>query len=101
MHPIRCRPQEVDYLLMVKSDECSDCTNQDERNIIPWLNCVSVFKTRWLPTDKTIRAGTRTSTESISANRKPLSSKVPRLRLVLGWVFVHQVNVEVPSPRPK
>jgi len=44
MHPVRRRSQEVDYLLVVESDKGGDGTNQDERNIVPWDNGVSVFK---------------------------------------------------------
>jgi len=35
MHPVRGWSQEVDYLLVVESDERGDRTNQDERNIVP------------------------------------------------------------------
>ena len=35
MHPIRYRSQEVDYRLVVESDESGDSANQDERNIVP------------------------------------------------------------------
>lgn len=91
MHPVRRRSQEVDYLLVVEGDERGDSTNQDERNVVPYRDGVSVFKTHWSLTDKTIRVGTRTSIETIAANQKPLPSRVPRPRLVLGLVFAHQV----------
>ena len=35
MHPVRRWSQEVDYLLVVESNERSDSANQDKRNIIP------------------------------------------------------------------
>jgi len=35
VHPVRRWSQEVDYLLVVESDECGDSANQDERNIVP------------------------------------------------------------------
>lgn len=36
MHPVRRWSQEVDYLLVVKSDERGDSTDQGEHNIVPW-----------------------------------------------------------------
>lgn len=101
MHPVGRWSQEVYYLLVVESDERGDSTNQDECNIIPWWDGVSVFKIRWLPTDKTIRVATRTSIESTFANRRLPPSKVLQLHLASDWVFWHQANGEVLGPYRK
>ena len=35
MHPVRRRFQEVNYLLVVESDEGSNSTDEDSHNVVP------------------------------------------------------------------